>query len=268
MFSKKDNSFICFLFFIVFSIFLLFFDFYYCISDKIRFYTNRVVFIYYYIFDNLIFLLKKNIVFLNDYNRIYNENVFLKEKNFILKKRIMYSSLLKLENNYLRKILNFPLLSKESKDFVFVKIFFYHFNDTDEIIINHLKNSNIKYGSLLFNYIGMLGKVIYSGDNFSRLQLICNQNSSFPVSILRNDLSTIVSGNGCNNNMKISDLPIGSDVKVGDIVILPKVSGYSFSGHPIGVVDNVYSDFLYGVLVIEVKYFLDLNNLGYGLLYN
>ncbi len=268
MFLKKDNSFIYFLFFIFFSLCLLFFDFNYYISNKIHFYTDKIIFLYYYVFDNLVLFFEKKIVFLKNFEKISNENIFLKKKKLLLKNKLLYNNSLEWENNYFRKILNFPLLKKKDKNFVFVKIFFYHLINFDEMIINHIQNFNIKYGSLLFNNINMLGKVIYSGNNFSKVQLICNKGSSFPVSILRNNLNTIIFGNGCNNNLKINDFTSDSDIRIGDIVILPKVSDYSFSGYPIGVVDNVYLDSIYGVLRVDVKYFLELDNLSFGFLYN
>ncbi len=268
MFLKKDSSFLYFLFFIFFAIFLLFFDFYYHFSNKIRFYTNKFIFLYYYIFDNLFFFIDNKILFFRNFKKIYNENIFLKKENLFFKKKILYSNFLKLENNYFRKILNFPLFKKKERDFFIVKIFFYHFNNMDEIIINHAQNFNIKYGSLLFNHVGMLGKVIYSGNNFSKVQLICNTNSSFPISILRNNLNSIILGFGCENYMRIDDFTFGTDVKIGDIVIIPQVNNYSFSGYPIGVVDSIYLNFNYGTIMVYVKYFLELSNLSFGFLYN
>ncbi len=268
MFLKRENNILYFLFFIFFSIFLLFFDFYYHLSNKIHFYSNKFIFFYYYIFDNLFFYVKKKILFLQNFKEIYYENIFLKKKKMFFNKKILYSNFLKLENNYFRKILNLPLLNKE-KNFSLVRVFFYHFNNIDEIIINHIRNLNIKYGSLLFNSIGsMLGKVVYSGNNFSKVQLICNNNSSFPVSILRNNLNSIILGFGCKNYMRIDDFSIEADIKIGDIVIIPWVNIYSFSGYPIGVVDNISLNFNDGVLMIYVKYFLELDNLSFGFLYN
>ncbi len=268
MFLKKDNNFIYFLFFIFFSLCLMFCDFNYNLSDKIYFYTDKIIFLYYYIFDNVILFFEKKIVFLKDFKKISNENISLKKNLLLLRSKILYNNLLERENNYFRKILNFPLLKKEDKNFVFVKIIFYHLTNLDEMIVNHMQNFNIKYGSLLFNNIGMLGKVIHSGTNFSRVKLICSKGSSFPVSILRNNLNTIILGYGCNYDMQINDFTLDSDIKIGDIVILPKVSDYSFSGYPVGVIDSVNLDYVYGVLKVDVKYFLELNNLSFGFLYN
>ncbi len=267
MFLKKESNFFYFLVFIFFSIFLLFFDFYFSIFNKINFFTDRIVFFYYYVYSNIKIFIDDKIIFLKDFKNINKEIFFLKKKNLLLNKKLFSLNFLQLENNIFRKILNFPLFIKKKNDFIFVKNFFFYFNNIDEIIISHVFNSDIKYGSLLFNNISMLGKIIYSGDFFSKVQFICNKNSVFPINILRNNINAVILGYGCNNYMKINDFPINSDVKLGDIVILPKINDYSFSGYPIGIVNNVYLDLINGFLVADIKYFLELDNLNFGFLY-
>ncbi len=268
MFFKKSNNFFYFLVIIFISIFLLFFDFYYNLSNKIYFYTDRIIFFYFYFINNIKLFIYKKIFYLSNCQKIYKENIFLKKKNIFLHKNLFDLNSLQLENNILRNMLNIPMYKKKVNNSIFVKIFFYYLNNIDEIFINHIYDSNIKYGSLLFNNMGMLGKVIYSGDFFSKVQLICNKNSIFPVSVLRNNINAVIIGYGCNNYMKINDFPINSDVKLGDIIILPKISDYSFSGYPVGVVDNVYLDLVNGFLVAHIKYFLNLNNINFVFLYN
>lgn len=267
MFLKQKDNIFYFLVFIFFSLFLLFFDFYFSLSNKIHFYTDRIVFIYYYLFNKIKFFINSRIFFLRYLKDIYKENFFLKKQNLFLNKKLLYLNFLQLENNIFRKILNFPLFKKNSNDFIFVNFFFYYLNNIDEIVINHIYDYRIKYGSLLFNKIGMLGKVIYSGNYFSRIQLICNKNSILPVNVLRNNINSVILGCGCKDYMKINDFPINSDIKLGDIIILPNISDYSFSGYPIGVVNNVYLDLVDGFLVVNVKYFLELDNLDFGFLY-
>ncbi len=268
MFFKKENNFFWFLIVIFFSICLLFFDFYYNLSNKIYFYTDRIIFFYYYIFNNVKFFIKNKIIYLSDLEKIYEENIILKKKYMYLKGFFLNLTSLKLENIFFRKMLHFPLLKKKINNFILVKIFFYYLNNIDEIFINHIYDPAIKYGSLLFNNFNMLGKVIYSGNFFSKVQLICNKNSVFPVSILRNNINSIIMGYGCNNNMKINDFPIDSDVKLGDIIVLPQIDNFFFSGYPVGIVDNVYLDLVNGFLVADVKYFLDLNDLNFVFLFN
>ncbi len=268
MFFKKKNNISYFLFFVVFCFSLLIFDFYYHISNKIRFYTDKIIFSCYFFYDNLNIWIKNNFFFLENFKKIQDENFFLKKKYFFLKQKVFFLNILKLENNFLRKILNFPLLKKIREKIYFIKVFFYRNTNLDELIIDHLFNKNIKYGSLLFNNLSIIGKVIYTGSNYSKIELICNKNSSLPVIILRNNINTIINGNNCSNDMRISDFSIDTDVHIGDIIVLPNIDGYIFTGYPIGVVKNVILDSISSSLIVDVKYFLELQNLNFVFIYN
>ncbi len=256
------------MFFILFSFFLLIFNFCHHLFDKVYYYVNKIFFLYYFVFNKFKYFIYKKKFFLNRISKIEHENIFLKEKIFVLKKKLYFLNILEKENNIFRRILGFPLLNKIKNNFNFVRIFFYNINVMDELIINHMYNKNIRYGSLLFNDLSMLGKVIYFGNNFSKIELICNKNSELPIVILRNNINAIIKGYGCNNYMKINDFPINTDVRIGDIIVLPDIDDYYFSGYPIGVVKNILLDSIYGNLIIEVKYFLDLENLNFAFLYN
>ncbi len=268
MFFKKKNNVPYFLFFIIFCFFLLIFDFYYHISNRIRFCTDKIIFGFYFIYDNLNLWINNKFFLLKNFRKIKYENFFLKKKIFFLKKKVFFLNIFKIENNFLRKILHFPLLKKIREKINFIKIFFYHTNNIDELIINHLFNKNIKYGSLLFNDISIVGKIIYTGNNYSKIELICSKNSSLPVIILRNNINTIINGYNCFNDMKINDFSIDTDVRVGDIIVLPNIDGYIFTGYPVGVVKNIILDFNRGSLIVDVKYFLELQNLNFVFVYS
>ncbi len=262
--NKKNNYFIYFCFLLLSLIFILF-DIYYNKFNKIKLFFNNISFLFYNLHSKLYILIRKKVNYINKKGILINKNIKLIKKNLILKNKLYLINNLKMENYILYKFLNIPFLLNNK--YSIVRILFNSKSILDELFINIFLYKNIKYGNLLFNGIGIIGKLIFYNKNFGKIQLICNNDSGFSGKILRNGLKVIISGNGCNNNMKILDLPINVDIKKGDIILNYDIYNYYYSV-PIGIVFDVLKDNIYGGIIIIVKSFVNyIHNFDYGILF-
>ncbi len=261
---NKKNNFFMFLLFLFFSIFIIFFDIRFNYFNIFKLIFIRINFIIYYLYNKFFIYLKNKVNYLKKKEYFFIENNNLKKKNILLKNKLYFFDNLKKQNNIFKDILNIKLL--KNNNFSIVKLLFNNFRNYDYLLINILNCKNIKYGNLLFNNIGIIGRLVFINNNFGKIQLLCSYNSGFSGKILRTGLKVIILGYGCNKEMKIIDLPINSNIIKGDIVVNYDIYNYYFE-YPIGIINNCYIDSIYGGLIIKVKSFVNYNNyLDYNIL--
>ncbi len=254
--NKKNNLFV-FLLFLFFSLFIIFFDIKFNYFNILKIFFIKINFIIYYLCNKIYFFKKSNYFFIKKNNNLIKNNILLKSKLYLLNN-------LKNQNNIFRNMLNIKLL--KNNDFSIVKLLFNNFRNYDYLLVNILNYKNIKYGNLLFNNIGIIGKLVFINNNFGKIQLLCGYNSGFSGKILRTGLKVIILGYGCNKEMKIINLPINSNLIKGDIIVNYDIYNYYFE-YPIGIIDNYYIDDIYGDLIIKIKSFINYNNyLDYNIL--
>ncbi len=255
---SKKNNFLIFLLFLFFSLFIIFFDIKFNYFNMLKLFFIKLNFKIYYLYNKIFFLNKINYFFIK-------KNNDFKKKNILLKNKLHLLNNLKNQNDIFRNILNIKLL-KNINNFSIVKLLFNNFKNYDYLLVNILNYKNIKYGNLLFNNIGIIGKLVFINNNFGKIQLLCSYNSGFSGKILRTGMKVIILGYGCNKEMKIINLPINSNVIKGDIIVNYDIYNYYFE-YPIGIINNYYINDIYGDLVIKIKSFIDYNNyLDYNIL--
>lgn len=139
---------------------------------------------------------------------LISENSFLKE--------------LKTENNLLRQSLNLGL----EKDFQ-LKIADVIAKDIagDSLIVNKGKKDGVVEGNTVITpqkvLVGRIGEVM---DNFSKIILISNKDSSFDAKITNSDAYGVVKGKG-RSEAWLELIPKEKEVKIGDIVLTSPLGG-------------------------------------------
>lgn len=261
---NKKNSFFIFLLFLFFSLFVIFFDIKFNYFNLLKLFFIKLNFLIYF-FCNIIYVYFNNKIFyFSKINYLIIKNKNLINENIILRNKIYILNNIKYQNNILKNILNIKILKKNY--FSVVKLLFSVFKSYDYLLINILNSKNIKYGNLLFNNIGIIGKLVFINNNFGKIQLLCSYKSGFSGKILRTGLKVIILGFGCNKKIRIFDLPLNINVIKGDIIVNYDIYNYYFE-YPIGIVNNFYVDKNYGGIVIIVKSFINYNNyLDYNIL--
>ena len=165
---------------------------------------------------------------------VYNENLELKKKNDLLKKRIFDPSYLKLENEQLRKWLEDQMISPAnliSSRVMLDKQSPY----LNSFIINSGSNKNIKKGMEVLDGKNFIGRIVDVNFFSSRVLLVSDLNSRIPVIIEPSGDQAILIGQGKFEPV-LQYLPQNYKAKAGDKVYTSGKEGIFSPGIPLGEV--------------------------------
>ena len=193
---------------------------------------------------------------INNYNNLKLDNMKLKEEILRLKKWQILVIQNTRENKVLKKLLNatnnnLKLIKTTSiinrNDLLFSKT----------ININAGSKHNLENKMSVINHRGLVGRIIHSSQNKSKVLLITDQNSSVPVKTISDGSFSLVQGSK-DGNILISSFIKGDKMpRLGDLLV---TSGSAqifppdlLVGKIIKILDNRY----------YVLPFVDFNNLDY-----
>ncbi len=168
------------------------------------------------------------------------ENKLLRENIANLEKELVNLKEAALENERLRKFLDF----KESEKRKFVPAFVIArdpqgLNDT--VIIDRGRKDRLEKGMIVLSGSGLAGRVIETGWRISRALLITDYDSTFSGIVERTRDEGAVSGN-MRAGLVMKYLALGCDVKKGDKVITSGLYGVFEKGILIGEVVSLETD--------------------------
>lgn len=174
------------------------------------------------------------------FREIQTENRILKDNTANLEKELLSLREAKLENERLRKLLDFK--EAEKRKFVPALVIARDpsgLNDT--VIIDRGKKDNIEKGMIVISGPGLAGRVIETGWRISRVLLVTDYDSTFSGVAERTRDEGAVSGN-MRAGLIMKYLSLGCDLKKGDNIITSGLYGVSEKGILIGKVVSVESD--------------------------
>ncbi len=166
---------------------------------------------------------KGSFEFFLNFSKVKEENEALKAENIDLKNKLIEYSRIKEENTRLREVLKYAEL-KNNYDYVGVDIIGYSGgNITDGYVINKGTKDGIEKDMVVISAEGLVGKVTRAETNYSIIQSIINENIAVSVMVQSTRETTgILRGvtDSKNKNLtKIYNLPMDSDIKVGDVIL-------------------------------------------------
>ena len=168
------------------------------------------------------------------------QNKLLRENIANLEKELLNSKEAKLENERLRKLLDF----KESDKRKFVPALVIARDPSglnDTVIIDRGKKDKIEKGMIVISGSGLAGRVIETGWGISRVLLITDYDSTFSGVVERTRDEGAVSGN-MRAGLVMKYLDLGCDVRKGDKVITSGLYGVFEKGILIGEVVSLEAD--------------------------
>ena len=142
-----------------------------------------------------------------------------------------------------------------------------------QIILDKGQDSGIMIGDSILSTKGVIGQVVDITKDFSTVQLISDPSYRLGCKIANKDILGILAGK-TNSVGLVYFIPIGSNVKVGDLVVTSGITTGNLSltypaNHPIGRVSKVSKEKSKASdLYIEVKLTEDLNSLSNVLVFS
>jgi rod shape-determining protein MreC len=103
------------------------------------------------------------------------------------------------------------------------------------IIINHGSAQGVEVNDIIANANGLVGRVVLTTNDLSKVQLVTDNNCSVGSLIERTRRQGVVRGSGATN-VQMFDIPALADVQPGDRVLTAGIDGIFPKGIPIGIV--------------------------------
>lgn len=196
---------------------------------------------------------------------LLNENKMLKKQLQMQESDLVRLNALKKENNELRTLLGSPLRHDEYKKVAQVLL-----ADTNpyayQVTLDKGSREGVFVKQPVVDEKGVVGQIYSTAYNTSRAILICDSQHAIPVQVLRNGLTMVAVGNGCNNDLLLDFLPNNVDIQVGDLLVTSGLGGRFPQGYPVATVSSVKVDEHDSTPIITAAPIADLKRLHYLLL--
>lgn len=169
---------------------------------------------------------------------ILAENQTLKDQNLILQARVSTMASVVAENTRLRQLLNVAELL-EARVLIAELVGTPPDSETHRLILDKGLNQELFVGQPVLDAQGLVGQVVSVGEEYSEVLLISDRGHAVPVQNLRNGVRAIAEGTGDFQRIRLRDIPVTMDIKVGDEIVTSGLGERFPKGYPVGVVSSV-----------------------------
>lgn len=173
--------------------------------------------------------------FLNADN-LTRENMFLKSENQKLLSQNIELEKLRKENEFLRAALGLGL--EKEFELVLVQVIAKDIGK-DYLVVNKGFQHGMEFGfPVITENKVLIGKIIETYENFSKIELLSAENSSFDIEIFEKEIYSLAEGNG-NFKIILDLIPKEQSIEIGDKVITSALGGNFPKGLLVGEVQNI-----------------------------
>lgn len=209
--------------------------------------------------------LKGSFEFLVNFSKVKQENEELAKKNAELENKLIEYNRMKDENTRLREMFDYSQ-AHENYNYLGCNIVGYSGGDiSNGYIIDKGINDGVKKDMIVITPAGLVGKVTKSESNYSIVQTILNENIAVASMVESTRETTgILQGATDNKNKNstiLSNIPIDSEIKEGDIILTSGLGGMYPQEIRIGEVISVDVDSVGIMKKAIVKPYVDFNKL-------
>lgn len=179
----------------------------------------------------------KTVDSVRSYSALKEENLRLRDEQFVDKTRLLKFDSLEKENIRLRALLEKSF--KLGEQFLIAELLSINAAPYENIVV---VNKGTRFGvhpqQPVLDANGVVGQVFRALPFSSEIMLITDPNHAIPVQVNRNGLLTIAVGSGQLNKLNLPFLPNNADIRPGDLLITSGLGGTFPSGYPVAVVDD------------------------------
>ncbi len=174
-------------------------------------------------------------------NQLVDENQQLREALLLAQVRVNRMSALTAQNERLKKLLD---VQKE----LGLGVHLARLIDIDldpfrhRIVIDAGSAQMIQVGQPVLDAFGVMGQIVEVLKNTSVALLITDPTHAIPVKVRRTGLRTIAYGTGAIDRLRLPNIPISSDIKVGDALVTSGLGGRFPAGFPVGEIIEISND--------------------------
>lgn len=230
-----------------------------------RVYLNSVVSPLQYIANLPGELLSASATRLASHRRLLEQNAELIHQATLMSEQLQRLTLLKEENDRLRRLLGSPA-RKDARKLVAELMAVDNNPYSHQIVINKGAIHGVFEGQPVLDDKGIVGQIMQVGSTNSRVLLIADVTHAIPVRIARNNVRIVASGSGDLHELFMQHVPHSADVKVGDLLLSSGLGKVFPEGYPVGRITSIIRDEGRPFAQVRAKPIAQLDRLKYLLL--
>jgi rod shape-determining protein MreC len=119
------------------------------------------------------------------------------------------------------------------------------------LVLDAGSRDGVHVGQAVIDAGGLMGQIIETTPSHATVLLLTDPDHAVPVVVARNGVRLIVYGRG--DHLELSDVPLNTDVKQGDVIVSSGLGGRFPAGFPVGTVTGLRADDSRAFLVGELK---------------
>ena len=119
------------------------------------------------------------------------------------------------------------------------------------LVLDAGSRDNVRLGQAVMDAGGLMGQIIEVTPSYSTVLLLTDPDHAVPVTVSRNGVRLVVYGRG--DTLELSDVPLNTDVKVGDVLVTSGLGGRFPAGFPVGTVTRLRPDDSRAFLIGELQ---------------
>lgn len=172
---------------------------------------------------------------------LLEENEQLERANRLLRGRLQRFMALQQENERLRALMNAAATRSERvtvAEIVQVDLA----PSSHQVLINRGSQSGVYVGQPVLDANGVMGQIVEVGPVSAYAMLISDPGHALPVQFNRTGLRSIARGTGRANALKLGDLPLSADMRIGDWLVTSGLGGRFPPGLPVARVTRIERD--------------------------
>ena len=179
--------------------------------------------------------------FLRDKSTLIQENTQLQRQQIYLQAQIQKLQSLEAENLELRELLKSIGNDLESySEARMIQV------ETDpfrqQIVLNKGRDSGVEVGQPVIDPQGLVGVVLSTQNDTSRVLLLTDAEFAVPVQSVRSKERAIAMGSGVGGEIRLSYVPTTADFVEGDALVTSGIGGGFPAGYPVGVITSIQHD--------------------------
>lgn len=120
------------------------------------------------------------------------------------------------------------------------------------LVLNAGSRERVQAGQNVIDANGLLGQVIAVTPMYANVLLLTDPSHAVPVAVARNGVRLVVYGEGRSDKLRLTSVPLSSDVKVGDVLVTSGLGGRFAPGFPVGKIASLKPDDSRAFLIGEV----------------
>jgi rod shape-determining protein MreC len=110
------------------------------------------------------------------------------------------------------------------------------------LVLDAGSRDGVQVGQSVIDAGGLVGQIIAVKPGTATVLLLTDPDHAVPVMVARNGVRLVAYGKGRSDQLELANIPLSSDVKVGDMIVTSGLGGRFPAGFPVGTVTTLQPD--------------------------